>query len=314
MRINLIRDLPQYDEVLLPVCAELTARGHTVVWTNTRPTTERNVDAHLAVQDVAYKIPRTGKGIRFFINHGSSIAKSWGLNFDIDHFLAPTQYWSEAAVKKIQDYEYVVSPPVGWPKVDRVLGYATPANKQDIITTFSLNPNRPIVCYYPTYKKSSAEFNPHWGRSYNAGELSRLLALRFTNLFVIPHQMDDTNEFVGLGTIRVTRAYNNFTMKLFAVADAIISDTSGCAFESCILDTPVVMVGDPNNPPRIEGTGPPIDFGPVCEPKDVPAAVETLLAKPDLYRKDRLDWREFIFGVCDGSSSRRVVDYMEEVV
>lgn len=314
MKINLIKDLPQYDGVLSPVCRELTARGHQVVWTQTNPSPDSDMDAYLAVQDVAYRGPRTGEGIRFFINHGSSCIKTWGLNFDLDVFIAPTEYWATRAVEKRDEYgqDYVVTEPLGWPKVDDILDRESDVeSREKLFNLLRLQEGEPIVCFYPTYAKAQ-NFNQDWGRKYLIRDVVNKLRFLTPNFIVIPHQMDDTKEFDNLG-VKVYKGRDKLAKTLTPMADVIVSDTSGLAFECCATNQPVVLMAG-EEPPRIEGVGDIVDFGPHATVDTVEPIVKAFLKNPKWYTMQRRIWRDRVLGPCDGTATKLVVDHMEVVV
>lgn len=316
MRFNFVNDLPQYQKVLIPLCRELTRRGHDIVWTNTRISTAQEMDGYMAVQDVAYRVPRPNKSPRFFINHGSSIIKDWDINFDIDYFLAPTKYWAESARAKQEanGNKYTISPPVGWPKIDSILELRDDIEERErIVSAFKLDKTQPIICFYPTYKKQRHDWSRLWERDYDIKTIVNILKTKTPNLFVLPHQMDDTGEFDNLD-VRISRGYPDLNPRLFAMADIIVSDTSGAAFEACSIDTPVIMLNDINNPPTVSDNDKPVDFGPICDDTNLSHALDVFLSNPNWYGRERKHWREYMFGKCDGNDSKRIADYMESVL
>lgn len=311
MRIEIVYDLDMYQWLLKPIHEELLKRGHEVEKARTRSDPKRGpCDGSIAIQNVAYENSDPARP-RFFINHGSSASKSWGLNMPIDYFVSPSPYWTrQAKIKKEKNgHAYQVIGDFGYPRMDVLVdALGRKKNTRALMKELYSVDDRPLVLCFPTYKKPGME--EAWLRSFDYRELVKRLDPHY-NLVVCPHQMDDTGEFENiLQPWQVFRSFDIDRLLLFAAADVIVSDTSGAAYEACGLDIPVVLTEGVH---KLEAKHQEVDLGPVAELDNVAEAIDSQLRNPKEYRARREFWAEYILGPCDGKASARIVDALEAI-
>lgn len=305
MKVHLIYDLAQYDFVLIPVEEELKRRGHTVTKSKVRPGNVK-ADCSVMIQDVGVAgAPRP----RFFINHGASCIKGWGLNSDVDVFLAQTEYWAKGVEKrwKKTNHRGTVLLTNGWPKMD-VLYKLKDKRKEirdELSKKFKFDKSKPLIVYYPTYY--AKRIGKEWNRNNNFSDVVK--QLKDYNVFVFPHQMDKSYDHCK----NVLRVFGMLRQKFLAASDLLISDRSGTVFEYTIFDKPIVLLGNVKNEGffKVEHNKELVDVGPMVDISGLRKAVIESLNDPNRYASRRKYWMERVVGPCDGKHSKRVVDVVE---
>jgi len=307
MRIEFIYDLDQYGFVLWPLEQEFKKHeGVEILVAKTRSKHE-DVNASIAMQNVAYDTPK-GKAKRFFINHGVS-TKKWDINFKIDYFIAQSDYWADAMIGK----PFNTIKNTGWPKTDVWLALLRDKEntRKEIVQKYNLDPKKPIIACYPTYKKTKPKHGiPSWFRDFTFLECVNNIPADFS-LFVLPHQMDNTADFDDTGhAIKITADYSWNRLKIAIAADVIISDISGMAIEACLLNKPIILIGDPLNKEKFSLEANPakgvLNIGPIVQTQELKTCIESVLSA-DHYSDGRKFWADKLLGPQDEKSCERIV-------
>lgn len=313
MNINLIYDLTQYNSVLDGIKQEFNKRNIIPYESHTYPIRGTSIDMSLAIQDVAYRGNRIADEVRFFINHGASATKKWAINFDIDCFISPSQWWEDSL--RGMGSEVDIMSNVGWPKNDLLFAHASEEAKKvskEFIQAFYGLDDRPIIHIFPTYKKSGwGSDTPKWARDFSYAKVYKALSEKY-NVFVSPHQMDNTSEFNDIPRHKMLTGFNIQRVLAMAGADVIITDTSGICYEAAGMDCNVILLGDNH---RLQGDGEEVDIGPrVTSLETIDFLLQDLEGLKSHYKKRRQYWSDKILGPVDGRCCERIVSGMLDYV
>lgn len=323
MRINIIFDLEMYKWVLVPVMEELARRGHTPIISYAHEDTKIEADVSLGIQDVAWRGIEKVRP-RFFINHGASATKEWDLRMDIDYFIGQSAYWTNTLLEKMNcyPYKYNVISGTGWPKMDLLHQFRKDKEiiKSNIYAHLNL-PKKPMVLCFPTYKKNIGPGGPDnmekpWVRTEKYYDIYETLRKDY-NVFVFPHEMDDTPEFNFIPEKdRVVKTHDVRRLHFHAAADLVVTDASGISFETAGMDIPMVLMSPNGEIATLEGKsdGLKVDMGPWVKMNGLKEAVAEQIRHPELYADRRAFWSDYILGPVDGHVAARIVDEMEKIV
>lgn len=312
MVIEFIYDLAQYSWVLKPIERVLKNLGHTIITSKTYgvPQEKSGCECSLALQNVAYH-RKGGARPRFFINHGSSASKGWDLKLPIDFFIAQSPYWFKRAqmLKEKHGHTFsILGGNVGYPRMDVLVPYL--ANKETLQAQIRKAHNLhdgPIVVCFPTYKKAVVKNSStvgRWTRLFDYRQVLASIDSNKYNVFVAPHIMDTTKQFDAVPRGRIIREHTERRLILFATADAIISDTSGAAYEAAGLDIPVILTEGIHK--LAHSAQEDVTLGPVSKLQDLTKTLDQMMQDPTWFSKEREYWKNYIIGPVDGHASDRI--------
>jgi len=169
------------------------------------------------------------------------------------------------------------------------------------------------VLFAPTYSKSHSNQYPG-----NAAQLRAVVkCLPNYNVIFMPHVMCDLKSSFNDYQPRVSHDYTNKHEYLLG-ADILISDTSSLVFEFALLDKPVIMLDNPSihNYLAVRNTDEIVDLGdivPIDRLDLLGSVVDSNVKDPNKNGDRRRFWTDRCLGYCDGNSTKRIVDKLEDV-
>jgi CDP-glycerol glycerophosphotransferase (TagB/SpsB family) len=203
---------------------------------------------------------------------------------------------------------------LGWSKLDILINNK---NKQqeyrdEVKRAFKLD-NKPIILFAPTYRKHN-----HTSKQL-PGQPEKLLsiadAIPSCNLIFCPHSMCD---YADQDYKYVVNKDSTDKYKYILAADLMISDISGITIEFGVLDKPIVLLNHPNYDHYFslnDGSGEVVDIGEIVNLSGLHDAVIRNLENPNYWGERRRYWIDkAIDYCCDGKSTPRIVDKIEELV
>ena len=208
---------------------------------------------------------------------------------------------------------------IGWSKADLLIN--APDIREAIRGRHHLD-ERPIVLFAPTYiRERSTDQLP--GTTDKAKEV--VAALPECNVLFLPHQMCDYRDYFKDYPLRIDPEYDRKHEYLLG-CDLLISDNSSMIFEAALLDRPIVLLNRTEYPTYLNVWkvrendafgGDLVDVGDFVDASDLTnlqQAVLQNLANPGRWRERRAYWAEKALGYCDGRSTEKIVDKIEEVI
>lgn len=315
-KFQVVYDLGQYNPVLTPIATELEKRGWTVVSGKVGMyNRDKDVLGSVACQSGPWirKKPLTPPS--FFVTHSLTLNKRVPL---------PSGKWSYVVVSgEIIEEAYTKQAlsrkdPVeilglGWSKMDVLINNRDKQQefKNKIREIHHLD-TKPIILFAPTYRKKNHE----QVATQLPGQPEKLLeivaALPNYNVIFVAHGMCDYGQpsYEHVVPKTSTEKY-----KYILGCDLMISDTSGITVEFGLLDKPIVLLDHPNYEAYFKacyGQGV-VDIGEITALRGLKAVVDRNIQNPAHWHERRAFWVDKAAGYCDGNSTKRIVDKIEEV-
>ncbi|MFC1999183.1 CDP-glycerol glycerophosphotransferase family protein [Chloroflexota bacterium] len=321
-RLQIVYDLAQYGAVLEPLRREFEARGWEIVLANVQAyNRDMDVRGTIACQDGPWLDKKRFIEPSFLVFHGVSFVKSWRKAYSTsrwDYVIVPSRFFEEQLTWLEGNREIEGEPSVilglGWPKADTLIrNYPKQALYRELIADRHGLDGRPIVLFAPTYKKK--QFT---GRTEGQPDkLPEVVSeLPGCNVIFMPHQMCDYQNVFPEHRLRVDSAYP-WKYEYLLGCDLLLADVSSVIFEVALIDKPIVLLDDPSNPDylniKMDG-GERLDVGEVADMGNLREVVERHLNWPDSWAHRRRYWAEMALGYCDGQSTKKIVDKIEEVI
>lgn len=326
MKVNIMKDLDQYNIPMDLISEELEKRGHEVVVTKERFKPDLTCDCSLTNMNMPFT---KGSHPRFFLEHGCSITKRQLYDLPIDVFIAFSQHWADYVQKEMDEvYAHNFKIRVGgYPRMDYLLRLNEIKTKlyAEVVGEFHLDSSKLIAVYFPTYRRfppwlHGKEFRAYKARSVYMKDIYLECNERF-NIIICPHILENWEDWEKeLPSSCVIRPDQN-TRKAIAlvVADVIISDTSGIVYEACALQKPIVLIDNPKFPEYFlaeMSAGTKEYMSPVGEVARAGMAVDDLVnysyKNSAKYFTSRRYWAEKAIGDLSGNATNIVVDIIEE--
>lgn len=204
--------------------------------------------------------------------------------------------------------------PVGYPRYDRFFAGST--DRETILAELGCDPRQKTVVWLPTYQ-SICSIDLHAARVKALDEKY--------NLIVKPHPSTFTSEPARVRLLEKTGfkhlirgLYDN--LKLFQVADWVLSDYSGTAFGAMYTDRNLLLLDVPDAAahPQVGPDSPDILIRStlVHVGHDDPRPLEALLQNEALWRDqeaERRKWRDHFFAPHFGTASRKAAEAILQV-
>jgi CDP-glycerol glycerophosphotransferase (TagB/SpsB family) len=312
MKFQVVYDLKQYDSVLIPIEDELRKRGWDIVKGSASSYNTDSVSGSIGCQTGGWIDKNPMKSPSFLIFHGVSFIKQWARQYrNWDYVIVPSKFW-ETSIKSGSGLATPLG--LGWSKSDLLL-----ANKDkkeefgDLIRKRHNLNESPIVLFAPTYSKNKSNQYPG-----NAAQLRTVVkCLPEYNVIFMPHVMCDLKSSFDDYKPRVSHEYTKKHEYLLG-ADVLISDTSSLVFEFALLDKPVVMLNNTSihNYLALRGTDEIVELGDIVPINNLGLLsdiVKKNIENPSINRDKRAFWVDKCLGYCDGNSTKRIVDKLEEI-
>jgi CDP-glycerol glycerophosphotransferase (TagB/SpsB family) len=312
MKFQVVYDLKQYDSVLIPIEDELRRRGWGIVRGTAGSYNTESVSGSIGCQTGGWIDKNPLKSPSFLIFHGVSFIKQWARYYkNWDYVIVPSKFWETS----LRSGNGLATPlGLGWSKADILL---TNRDKKDVFSEtlrkrHNLN-GCPIVLFAPTYSKTNSNQYPG-----NAAQLRSVVkCLPNYNVIFMPHVMCDFKSSFNDYQPRVSHDDTKKHEYLLG-ADVLISDTSSLVFEFALLDKPVIMLDNPSihNYLAIRGTSEVVDLGdivPIDRLDLLGKVVDSNIEDPNKNGDRRRFWTDKCLGYCDGNSTKRIVDKLEEI-
>jgi len=311
MKFQIIYDFVQYDMSLMLIEKELVRRGWEIVRGKpNKYNTTKDVKGSLGCQSGSWIYKNPPIAPSFLTFHGVSFIKRWAVYYPTwDYIIVPSKFFEENLKNKTLG--------LGWSKADY---YINNKDKQGDFREFvkrnhNIKDNDPIVLFAPTYNKKGGLQEPG-----NADKLMEVVKeLPHCHVIFMPHEMCDYKNKYENYSLKVSCSYNKKVDYLLG-CDLLISDTSSLVFEFALLDKPIVLLNNPKYPNYLriarEKFDERLDLGEVVLTTDLSKlrkAVDDSLADPTKHSDKREYWVDKALGYCDGNSTNRIVDKIEEI-
>lgn len=236
-----------------------------------------------------------------------------GLRHGAYHFKRMTQadnynqfdlylFSSQADLKAAQDIGVRVGKAVGFPRLDQAFrNERFVAGARDLARNLGHDPAKPTLLFTATWDKSGMSAVGLWYK-----RLDELLPAY--NVMVTLHPWISERFRRGIeanGQVRILSPLNY--LEGIWMADVVIGDTSSALADCCALDKPIIRFKTPQarrSLDEIEQLLSRISLS-ISSFEELPAAIQRLLAEPELFREGRQQANAIMFDVLDGKASER---------
>jgi len=310
-KFQIIRDFVQYDMVINPIEDELKRRGWTIVTgTAASYNKDNDVKGSLGCQTGSWISAKPPISPSFLVFHGVSFIKLWSRPHPgWDYVIVASKFFEENVEGNALG--------LGWPQGDYYINnaYRQQEFKNKIKERHGLKDEKPIILFAPTYLKTSEKSAQLPG---NPDKLLDIVSnLPHCNVIFMPHQMCDYKNKYEDYSLKVKSDYSNKYEYLLG-CDLLIGDISSLVFEFSLLNKPVVLLNNPKirNYLNVDGYNESLDLGDIISIDDfskLREAVDNSISFPDRYYEKRSYWVDKALGYCDGKSTDRIVDKIEEI-
>jgi len=309
-KFQIIRDFTQYDLVLSPIEDELRKRGWVVIAGKASSyNIDKNVRGSLGCQTGSWICKKPPIKPSFLIFHGVSFIKNWAQEYpEWDYVIVPSKFFEDNLRGNILG--------LGWSKADYYINNKSKQHefKEFVKRCHGIADNKPLILFAPTYTKSNTSQPPG-----NADKLMDIVkSLPNCNVIFMPHEMCSYKNKYEYH-LKVASNYDRKFDYLLG-CDLLIGDVSSLVFEFALLDKPIVLIDNPQYPSYLkiakENMTESLDLGEIVSRDDLSGlkqAVESSLANSDKYKGRREYWVEKALGYCDGKSTQKIVDKIEEI-
>ncbi|MGL1934852.1 MAG: CDP-glycerol glycerophosphotransferase family protein [Fibrobacterales bacterium] len=210
--------------------------------------------------------------------------------------------------QELEKYVYIPIEVTGMSKLDELF---TLLDKPALCATLSLDPNRPIFLWAPTFNFELSGIPVLWT------QIRKLTAIGQ----VVIKTHGTTDPFFVRELTHLAQAHTDIHFitdldptPLMKIADLMITDVSSVMFEFAALDKPIVLVNNPHmeeyknyRPQDVEYTK--RDIGPVItSAKELVPVVSQQLHHPEQFREKRKACTQEMFAATDGRNCARIVD------
>lgn len=320
-KFQIVYDLNQYSAVLTPIEEEMIRRGWTIVrGTPNEYNTDSEVRGTIACQSGPWVQEKPFFAPSFLTFHGVSIIKRWARYYrDWSYVIVPSRFWENAMNAHAGDGVAEVLG-IGWSKADVLINNrrSKGAFRNAICERHGLG-QKPIVLFAPTYSRQGSEQLP--GTADKVEEVVE--ALSDCNVLFLPHEMCEHKDRFKEYPLRVAPGYGRKHEYLLG-CDLLIGDNSSMVFEAALLDRPIVLLNRTEYPTYLNVAkadesdafgGELVDVGDIVDDlSDLREVVLENLENPGRWRDRRKYWANRVLGYCDGHSTEKIVDKIEEVV
>jgi len=285
------------------------------------------IDENLQIQKKA------SNTIHVYLSHGSpvkSIRESYNCTPDTDYMLSQAPFWNP-----INEYELRI--PVermvtlGFPRNDALF-----SDKSDLLNLFDQKFNK-LVVWYPTFRQhriheavipQHSSFSIPLIHDEAAARRINELAAQYGILLVVkPHPVQDLSLIRELQLDHLIFIYDDFFVSngitahdFLGKTDALITDYSSIIFDYLLTGKPVALTIEDYEQYK-EQQGFAIDFKMLksCStildtPEDFAAFFRDLVEGNDPLKEKREEVMRLTNTYLDGNSTKRVVDWMEELL
>jgi len=310
-RFQFIYDFTQYNLSLSLIEDEMVVRGWEIV--KCTPKTynlDKDVRGSISCQtgDWIHKKPPSSPS--FLVFHGVSFIKNWARCYpDWDYVIVPSKFFEDNVSGNVLG--------LGWSKSDY---YINNKDKKQVFKELikkhqNIENDKPIILFAPTYSKSGGLQIPG-----NADKLMEIVSyLSNYNVIFMPHEMCDYKNKYKDYRFTVKSSYSSKWDYLLG-SDLLISDTSSLVFEFALLDKPIVLLENTKYTDYLKVSGSDmtefLDLGDVISVDCLDGLEDSVsysLNNPEKYTNRRKYWVDKSLSYCDGNSTKRIVDKMEEI-
>ena len=239
-----------------------------------------------------------------------SFIKNWAGEYENwDYIIVPSKFFEDNVKGNVLG--------LGWSKADY---YINNKDKQDefksiIKTAYNIADDKPLILFAPTYAKNKSTQLPG-----NADKLMGIVnALPHCHIIFMPHVMCDYKVKYKDYKLKVAADYKHKAEYLLG-CDLLIGDTSSIVFEFALLDKPIVLLNNVKYEHYLKiarpGMNESLDLGEIVPTDNILSirqAVDSSLSNPDKYKSRREYWVDKALGYCDGNSTKKIVDKIEEI-
>ena len=287
----------------------------------------------IAYDQPLYRLRKSGWDSKYiYIEHGLGAIKYYTYKYNFFHEAELLFYPGPVFQRKME----AINPQFkngllgGYPKLDDLIN--NKIDRQKMMENLKLDLDKPIVLFAPSWGGKYSKQSGIWNADYFKN---------IPNLIIVPHSQDYRYAKKVNATIP---SENEGINPYIQLADVVISDVSSVLAEAAILDKPVVQLKLPTYP----GCFPEKDrrknnvfvsdniiqmeekktdlnkrpfkiayldedwiMGEITQPKNIKQTIETVLANPGRFRKERKYWGEQSCYKCDGKSSLRIAKMIE---
>lgn len=323
-KIQIIYDLPQYTSSLILLDKEFGKRGWTIVReTVSSYNNDKDIICSLGCQSGPWIGRKKPISVSFIVFHGVSFIKG-GVSYapGWDYVVTPSKFWTEIVSSELDLNEKLKNKPelkkrvlgLGWSKSDLLINNKDNMNyfKNIIIERHKLDKYKPIILVAPTYSGSS-----NYKRGFTKHTARVVSAINNYSVICMPHSMCNFKDRV-VGYNVVHPDYKDKHEYLLG-ADILISDVSSLIFEFSLLNKPVILIEDTSIKGYLDVSvsSERVDIGRIVDINHLDILNEAIcleLNNPFFFYDRRKYWVEKALGYCDGKSTERIVNRIEEIV
>ncbi len=210
--------------------------------------------------------------------------------------------------QELEKYVHIPIEVTGMSKLDTLF---TPIDKNTFCKEKSIDPNKPILLWAPTFNFELSSIPVLWTQVRHLLSLGQLLIKTHgsTDIFFV-------NQLKSLA-----KQYNDIhyiedldSTPYMKIADLMITDVSSVMFEFAALDKPIVLVNNPHmkeyknyRPHDVEYTK--RNIGPIIDSvENLFDVIKEQLENPTMYHDKRKHCTDEMFAATDGKNSKRIAD------
>lgn len=307
-KIEIILDNHVYKTQLVSIGDALKDRGFNVEYSNIMHSSP-DADLYIVQQDIGLiGCPRP----ILFVPHGYPFSKRNEYNYDIDAIAFSGDYIASDTIETIGK-DVIIFKDIGSCEILDLLKIS--GNKLEIQNRVRKTHGfdmKPIVGYAPTYK--NMQLYGHDDRVCTISEVECALSKEY-NLLVLPHPLELQSELVGVKSLLSSEISREEYLVSF---DCVVTDNSSLAFKLCALDTPLVLLNNPNVSDYLTAkyvkNKPTMDYGIHSLSDDLQKNVNAAIKDSSLNQNNRKKWTQIIFGPNVNDSKNLLVDMVNEII
>ncbi|MDP8289232.1 MAG: CDP-glycerol glycerophosphotransferase family protein [Candidatus Electryonea clarkiae] len=266
--------------------------------------------------------------------HGFGFKKHIQLHREIikyDLILLPGEWHKQSILSKYPWIPDECLKIVGWPAVDDF--FQGKFDREEILLSFGLDPNRKTVMYAPTWGGYHGEhklFGRWFGLESEVFELLCSEVKRMGLNFIVklhslsPYAGDQklqkiARSYGALWAVKETSTFQTDPNPYLWATDLLISDLSAIIMDFIVLDRPIIYIDPDDTLDAWEEASMPPDLrvGYVVKtPEELVFAIEDCIKYPERFKKERQDVISKVFYCLDGNAASRaataILDFAKE--
>ena len=294
----------------------------------------RRMDVDIWVTDSNGRLDKTEKRVPY-VQTFHAISMKEGCFFNCqpmiyDLLLFPGEYHKNIFMKHFSLKSDKKLRVIGWPKVDDFFVPGKMQTKEEILTSLSLNPDKPTILYAPTWGSYGKHglFARWFDREIEVFEnLCLYCAKQEINFIVKMHGFIDNSNLesaqkiaLNHGAVWSEDSNSDYTIdpnNFLWATDVLIGDLSGINQEFMVLDRPIIYIDHDDSINPWETAELPSSFRAghvIREESELIKAIEDSLVNPQRFSNRRYEIVEKLFYKLDGNAALRGAQAIMELI